>query len=280
MSDSPAISVVIRVKNEAPALRDNLRLLSRQTVDRDRVEIVVVDSGSTDGGVDVAREAADRLIQIPARGFNYGTALNIGTRATSAAIVLSVSAHVLPPDAGWLERMLSPFGDPTVACAVGQSMWPDRSQMTEPFAEDLEFARRHPEWGYSNAGGAFRSDLWRRRPFRADMPSSEDKDWAWYWMERGYRVWVDPGTAYHHDHRDDSPLTAYTRARREWEGNAMSLPLPSYGLGPLARQWWSDQEGYRSRARSRLDPKRVPRLLGTYRGRKRGEAWRRRHERR
>src|SRR3954469_13362276 len=72
------VSVVIRAKDEADSIGHTLDLLQRQTVE---CELIVVDSGSTDGTPDIARERGAKLIEISAAGFTFGGSLNTGTEA-------------------------------------------------------------------------------------------------------------------------------------------------------------------------------------------------------
>lgn len=100
---------------------------------------------------------------------------------------------------------------------------PDGHPLTQPVVQDAALARRRPEWGYGNPAGAFRADLWRRRPFRADLPGCEDKEWAWHCLQQGYSCVLDPALAVEHDHTHDSLRSIYGRARRQAEGYAAFL---------------------------------------------------------
>jgi hypothetical protein len=155
-----------------------------------------------------------------------------------------------------------------VACVAGDRFDPDGGVLAAPLRQDLDLARRRPEWGYSNAAGAFRAALWRERPFRADLPGCEDKEWARYWLERGYVCVVDPASVVDHDHTHDSLRGIYRRARREAQAYAMFAEPVPYGPRELGREWWSDLRWYRSSARARLSHRRAARLLGTYAGRR------------
>ncbi|MEA2422453.1 MAG: hypothetical protein QOF55_1552, partial [Thermoleophilaceae bacterium] len=133
-------------------------------------------------------------------------------------------------------------------------------------------ARRYPFWGYSNASGGFRAQLWRQRPFREDMPGTEDKEWAWHWLEQGWIAVVDPALAVDHDHFGEDPIRLYRRAHREAFGHAMFQDLPPYTFGDLAREWWTEQGGRKNMLRARLSPRRGAQLLGGYLGRRAGRA--------
>ena len=81
------LSVVIPTKDGAATLPALLDALERQRVDVE-VELVVVDSGSTDGTVALARERAHRLITIPPGEFNHGLTRNRGIEASRGDLVV------------------------------------------------------------------------------------------------------------------------------------------------------------------------------------------------
>ncbi|MEA2440803.1 MAG: hypothetical protein QOH76_2227, partial [Thermoleophilaceae bacterium] len=101
----PLATILIRAKDEAESIGKLLQLVASQTVS-DRLETVVVDSGSSDGTVAIARAAGAQLIEIPPEEFTYGRALNIGTAAAAAPIVIPLSAHAFPRHDRWAERMI------------------------------------------------------------------------------------------------------------------------------------------------------------------------------
>lgn len=244
-----------------------LDLLAAQTVTSD---LVVVDSGSTDGTAAIARERGARVLEIAAADFSYGGALNLGVRELGEVdVAVALSAHAFPRDEGWLAAMLAWFEDPAVACVFGATHDRDGAPLTEPVRQDAAMVRAVPEWGYSNGAGAFRASLWRARGFREDMPGTEDREWSLWALEANDAVCVlDPGLAVDHDHSRDSLRESFRRYEREARGYAMFLDLPPYGIGAALGEWWSDPGWHRSRARARLDPRRIARLAGKWRGRR------------
>lgn len=266
------VSVIIRVRDERANLERCLGLLAAQR-GVEEVEVIVVDGDSRDGTADAARAHGTRVLSTnPVAPFSYGGALNLGAREAGHEVLVSLSAHAFPPDDRWLARLGDALGaDPGVACACGDAYGPDGARLTEPLVQDEALARRRPEWGYSNAAGAFRAELWRRRPFRADLPACEDKEWALHWLGQGYTCRVDPGLAVDHDHTQDSLRSIYARARREAQGYAAFLGAAApgtAGVGALAREWWSDTRWYDAPWRARLSHRRAARLLGAHRGRR------------
>ena len=260
MAPSP-VTVVIRARDQAAPLEALLRGLAGQTL---RPEIVVVDHASTDATAERARAAGATVVRIDA--FTFGGALNRGTERGSAPVVLALSADALPRDDGWLARVVAHFADPEVACAFGPERDAAGAPLERPVRQDESLYRAHPQWGYSNGAGAFRRELWERRPFREDMPGTEDKEWALHWLAQGMVCVMDPALAVDHDHEHDSLRASFRRHAREARGYAMFLDAPPFGARAAARAWWSEQGWYRSRLRARADPRRAARLAGRWWG--------------
>ncbi|VVB53963.1 Glycosyltransferase AglE [uncultured archaeon] len=127
---APLATVVIPVLNEEKYLPLCLKSLGAQTVGKENIEVIVVDSGSTDKTVDVAQEWGARVIMgeksIPLNRQK-------GTDAASTEIVLSTDADCIhPPD--WIERMLKHLADEKVLAVSGptkpipeESIWLDKA---------------------------------------------------------------------------------------------------------------------------------------------------------
>ena len=266
---APDTSVIIRVRDEQANLDRCLRTLADQQLPDRTVEVIVVDCCSSDRSVAVATAHGASVIELPPARFTFGGALNLGAESAHGTVLVSLSAHAFPGDRGWLQRITTAVRDnERVACATGDRYDPDGAPLTRAVHQDLALARRRPEWGYSNAAGAFRADLWRRRPFRAELPGCEDKEWAWHWLSQGLTCLIDPSLAVDHDHTHDKLASIYRRARREAAGYAAFAQLAPYGPRELLRDWWTDLRWYDSPARARLSHRRAARLFGAYVGRR------------
>ena len=72
----PNISVVIPVKNEAGKIRECIEGILSQSIPV--MEIIVVDSGSTDGTIEILQDYdIVKLVQIPSDQFNHGETRNL-----------------------------------------------------------------------------------------------------------------------------------------------------------------------------------------------------------
>jgi rhamnosyltransferase len=263
------VTVIVRARDEAENIGRCLSLVDSQVLPGRSVEVVVVDSGSRDETVAIARRYGARVIELPPAAFTFGGALNLGAANAGGALLVALSAHAFPPDQQWLARLIEPFSDPQVACACGADHGPDDAPLVGRITQDAGLAGRRPEWGYSNGAGAFRAELWRRRPFRDDLPACEDKEWAWHWLGQGYVCVVDAALSVEHDHTHDSLPDIYRRGKREAVGIGAFLKRPTYGPRELIHEWWFERGWHRTRLRARLSARRAARLLGVYAGRRR-----------
>ncbi|WP_281016469.1 MULTISPECIES: glycosyltransferase [unclassified Minwuia] len=118
MTEQPTISVVIPVKNEAAGIAACLDGILSQTVPVK--EILVIDSGSTDGtqeivqGYDLAR-----LLEIEPGDFNHGDTRNLGVRETNGELILFTVGDARPVDDRWIERLQAGFVAEDVAAVGG-----------------------------------------------------------------------------------------------------------------------------------------------------------------
>jgi len=254
----PAASVIVRAMNKAETIERSLSALRSQTVP---VEIIVVDSGSTDGTAEIARRLCDRLIEIRPEEFTYGYALNRGAAAATAPIHFALSAHCHPQREDWVERSLSHYERPDVA---GTSA----AQGSEVVYQDLALLEADPFWGLSSHASSWRGSLWQRFPFDETLESAEDREWSWRVLKEGWVIAMDPQLGVGTPHRVAEGLRHWYRiTRRDVRAIATFMPLPPYTRRDAVRDW-RDIRFVKRRfgLRARISPWRMLALLAKYHG--------------
>src|SRR6267143_544620 len=107
---SPRVSIIMRSFNEGWALRETLPALQRQEY-RDW-ELIVIDSGSTDGSVELIRGANPRhFVQIKAADYNPSRVMNHGMELAQGEIGIFLNADATPVDQGWLHPLVAALQD-------------------------------------------------------------------------------------------------------------------------------------------------------------------------
>lgn len=209
-------SIVIRAYNEEKHIGRLLEGIRQQTI-RD-VEIILVDSGSSDGTVSVAQTFSARIVRIPSAEFTFGRSLNFGVREATREFVVIASAHVYPVYPDWLESLLRPFEDDSVALTYGKQRGPEIAKFSEQqifhqWYPDMSTARQETAF-CNNANAAIRKSLWDKNPYDETLTGLEDVAWAKWVKESGHDIAYVAEAEVIHVH-NEMPRGVFNRYRRE-----------------------------------------------------------------
>ena len=227
----PVCSIIIRAYNEEKNIGRLLDGIFKQSVQN--IQVILVDSGSTDGTVKIAGQYPVEIVHINPEEFTFGRSLNFGISKAQADIVVLASAHVYPVYPDWLERLMEPFNDNLVALSYGKQRGLGTSQFSEQmifshwFPETSNFFQEHPFC--NNANAAIRRDLWQQKPYNETLPGLEDLAWARWVQDQGYRIAYVAEAEIIHVH-DESMVGIKNRYRREGMAFKMIYPQEHFGL--------------------------------------------------
>lgn len=226
------VSIVLRSFNEAWALRDTLPAIAAQSYRN--WELIVFDSGSTDGSVELIKAAQPRhFIQLKPHEYRPGRVMNQGMQLARYDRVIFLNADATPQGSNWLAPLVLALADPRVAAVFGRQI--PRPDCTAPFARDYDRCfgpqRESTQWDhfFSMVSSGLRRDVWTRRGFIETMQYSEDDEYTRWCRAEGYRVAYAPESVVMHSH-NYTPRQAFKRSFGEaWA---------------LARVWGGSRTGF------------------------------------
>ena len=220
-TSKPLISVVIPVKNGADTLRSCLDGIFGQTL-RDKIEVIVIDSGSTDGTLDLLKEYPVRIHHLPPKEFNHGETRNLGMQLSRGEFLVMTVQDATPATENWLEIMLEHFSDPAVAGVCGQQIvghdrdknplqWFFPASEAKPekivFEDPAKFVsmtgkQQHAFCNWDDVNAMYRKSAKEKIPFRKLM-FSEDTLWAKDALSQGQTLVYDyRARVFHYHHQN------------------------------------------------------------------------------
>lgn len=207
-------SIIIPTKNAGHAFKAILDSVVSQQIDGE-FEVLVVDSGSSDGTVELVKQYQQiRLIEINSGEFGHGKTRNFAISKTAGEFIAMITHDALPLNSYWLAELLKTAeADPRIAGVFGRHVaYPDATPFTEqelkahfqgflawPVVELEDNLRYANEEGYrqylyffSDNNALLRRKVWQEIPY-PEVDFAEDQAWARLIIEAGYRK------AYAHD---------------------------------------------------------------------------------
>lgn len=225
-------SLVIRTLNEARHLPALLGSVAAQQLDGLGCETVVIDSGSTDGTVEIARAAGCVITTIRREEFSFGRSLNMGCEAASGNILVFISGHCVPTDAHWLQRLCQPIMDGRAQYTYGRQIGGPESRFSECriFEKYYPSQSRVPQQGFfcNNANSALAREAWAAHRFDEDLTGLEDMELGKRLVAAGGKVgYVAEACVYHYHHE------TWAQVRRRFEREALALQkiMPQVHVG-------------------------------------------------
>lgn len=209
-------SIVIRAYNESKHLPRLLEGISHQTIKE--VEVILVDSGSTDDTISIAESFGAKVVKIASNEFTFGRSLNSGIQAAKHEFIVIASAHIYPVYPDWLECLLHPFEAEKVALVYGKQ----RGTSTSKFSEQQIFQQWFPEADNphqpspfcNNANAAIRRSLWEEHPYDETLTGLEDVAWAKWAQSQGMDIAYASKAEIIHAH-NETPIGILNRYKRE-----------------------------------------------------------------
>jgi len=202
VSRLPFVSLVVPVYNGELTIADVLRGISGLNYPEDKVEVIVVDDGSSDGTVQIVKEYPVALIQKEHGG--YPSTMNAGARVAKGEIVVIVDADIyLAQD--WLNTIVAEFKDSKVGIVSGYiATKPTAGFWARIVGFESEDRYDRMKSGYvdfiTSASTAYRRDVFEQVGFFNEaLRRGSDEDLAQRVLRAGWKIVLQKDAVCYHE---------------------------------------------------------------------------------
>lgn len=219
------VSVIIPTFNGGELFREVLEMVFTQVIEFE-LEVIVIDSGSSDETLDICSAYPVKLITIPPGSFHHSKTRNLAIDCAKGDVCVLTVQDATPFDSRWLANLVRPLiTDKEVAGVFGQQLSrPETSPLSRcckllwyqewdghwkkackrklahsaeweslPIEEQKRYSR------FDNVNSCLRKSVWQRIPF-PDVRYGEDIAWAKTVLCSGYGISWEPEAQVYHSH--------------------------------------------------------------------------------
>lgn len=208
----PSVSIIILTKNAGDQFSEVLRSVFSQSY-RDIFEVLVIDSGSSDRTLEIAKSFDTRMMVIKPDEFGHGKTRNLGAKIADGDFLIYLTQDAIPTTNEWLSYLVEGFSDENVGGCYGRQI---PKKEVKP-AEYYFISNRYPQEKsikqlgtnkqtdintifFSNVNSAIRKRIWKKIPFDEDLVMGEDAYWAKMVLINGYKIIYEPLASVYHSH--------------------------------------------------------------------------------
>lgn len=210
------ISIIILVKNEIKNLPKLIGVLSSQKL-KDKFEVIVIDSGSTDGSREFIQKRIGntpfrlRQFLIKECDFNHGETRNFGVSKTKGEIIVFLTADALPASNNWLYELVKPVINDKYPAVFGRQIPYNEATIFDKFfyrqiypaknriiTKDRNFSLYNIY--FSNVNSAVKAEVFQKIKFRKDCVMSEEQWWAKDFLQKGNTILYNKYAVVNHSH--------------------------------------------------------------------------------
>jgi rhamnosyltransferase len=256
MSD-PYVTVVVLTRNGLPLVEKCLRALLVQETPLP-FEVLVIDSNSTDGTLELAKSLPVRIISIQPHEFNHGDTRNLGAHEAKGQFVVNLVQDAVPVDTYWLAHLVAAAESENTAGSYGRELPRPadtalvRLHMAQALVQEAEPVRQalpaDRAWSdltpwerfrlasFRDTCSCLRREVWQAHPYRRTH-YGEDLEWGKRVIQAGYALEYEPRAAVYHSH-DRSSWYVMKRSYADHELVMRLFELQAYPrLRGLVASW-------------------------------------------
>jgi rhamnosyltransferase len=205
-------SILIPTKNAGPEFDMCLGAVFGQK-NVGPLEVIVVDSGSTDETLEIARKYAVRIERIPPEEFHHARTRNFAAGLAAGRFLVCLSQDAIPASDSWLATLVGNFEDPAVGGVYGRHIPKLGSSLERQHTLDTIYGEErivkestnreslgYRYYHFSDANSAIRRDVWQATGFPDRFKVFEDVGIAKRILDGGWKIVYEPRASVHHSH--------------------------------------------------------------------------------
>jgi len=205
-------SIIIPTKNGAEEFEACLAAIYSQK-GTGPLEVIVIDSGSTDATLEIAERYPARIERIPPETFHHARTRNFAASLATGKFLVCLSQDAIPASETWLAALIANFKDPSVGAVYGRHLPKSGSSLERQHTLDTIYGNerivKEPSmreklgyryYHFSDANSAIRRDVWQVTRFPDELKFFEDVGIAKRILDGGWKIVYEPRASVHHSH--------------------------------------------------------------------------------
>lgn len=219
---NPKISIIITTLNNQNTIEECLKSVVELEYPRDLLEVIIVDGGSTDATVKIAKKYSAKVVST---SLNAPAAYNYAIKHTDNEILGFIDADA-KVEKEWLNKLIPHLDDLHVAgVSGGIETWNVENAWARSIGYDL--GNRYARLKKYVVRVATMNLLLKKYVieevgwFDENLPSQYDTDLGFRITSKGYKIVYDPTAKCHHFNR--TTLRAYFRQQLQYGKNTLRL---------------------------------------------------------
>lgn len=236
------VSIIVRTYNEEKYLDLLLSNIFSQACSLVDLEVIIVDSGSTDNTLVIAKKYSCRITTIAKTDFTFGRSLNIGCEFAQGDLFVFVSGHCIPVNEYWLDNLVRPLIESNISYSYGRQQGKD----TTKFSEYRHFEKCFPNYSKApqkdffcnNANAAITKAAWQKFKFNEALTGLEDMYIAKQLVANSEKIAYIATASVYHIH-DESWRQVRIRYERESYALQDIMPEMHFNLADFFRFYLS-----------------------------------------
>jgi rhamnosyltransferase len=205
-------SIIILTLNAGEIFDEVLkRVYANKSVDS--FEVLVIDSGSKDSTIDIAKRYPVQLYKIAPCDFHYGKTKNYGASLSKGNFLVFLSQDAIPVNEEWLMRLIFPLKEENVAGVFGRQI-PHNTNIFESYflsqtypdykiikcIKEKKAPLRLRDIFFSGVNFAIKREVWIKYKFDEQIIMCEDQEWSKKVLLGGYKIVYEPKAIVWHSH--------------------------------------------------------------------------------